>query len=94
MTMSQPHATSTTLAHQEEPLGVTRLRQDFPALHQQIDGKPLIYLDNASSAHKPRAMIDCIAPVMPTTTPSCARLMPWASASRRPTRRHGRPRRH
>lgn len=59
--MSQPHATSTTLAHQEEPLGVTRLRQDFPALHQQIDGKPLIYLDNASSAHKPRAMIDCIS---------------------------------
>ncbi len=37
------------------------LRQDFPALHQQVHGKPLVYLDNAATTHKPRAVIEAIA---------------------------------
>jgi cysteine desulfurase/selenocysteine lyase len=32
---------------------VTRIREDFPALHQQINGQPLIYLDTAATCHKP-----------------------------------------
>ncbi len=37
---------------------VDRIRADFPALSLRIYGKPLVYLDNAASAQKPRAMLD------------------------------------
>jgi cysteine desulfurase/selenocysteine lyase len=37
---------------------VERVRADFPALSMQVYGKPLIYLDNAASAQKPRAVLD------------------------------------
>ncbi|HLG80103.1 MAG TPA: cysteine desulfurase [Bradyrhizobium sp.] len=37
---------------------VARLREDFPALAMQIYGKPLVYLDNAASAQKPKAVLD------------------------------------
>ncbi len=39
-------------------LDVDRLRRDFPILGQRINGKPLIYLDNAATAQKPQAAID------------------------------------
>ncbi len=34
------------------------VRDDFPALHQLVHGKPLVYLDNAATAQKPRSVID------------------------------------
>ncbi len=34
--------------------------QDFPALHQLVHGKPLVYLDNAATSQKPRSVIDAI----------------------------------
>src|SRR3954465_10245860 len=37
---------------------VARIRQDFPALAMQVYGKPLVYLDNAASAQKPRQVLD------------------------------------
>ena len=37
-----------------------RLRQDFPILDQQVHGKPLIYLDNAATSQKPRAVIEAL----------------------------------
>ncbi|WP_407174108.1 cysteine desulfurase [Bradyrhizobium sp. STM 3562] len=37
---------------------VARVREDFPALAMQIYGKPLVYLDNAASAQKPKAVLD------------------------------------
>ncbi len=37
---------------------VDRIRADFPILAMQVYGKPLIYLDNAASAQKPRAVLD------------------------------------
>jgi cysteine desulfurase/selenocysteine lyase len=40
------------------PLDVERLRQDFPILHQTINGRPLAYLDNGASSQRPRAVID------------------------------------
>ena len=33
-----------------EPFDVERIRADFPILQLQIDGKPLVYLDNAASS--------------------------------------------
>src|SRR5678816_593905 len=37
---------------------VTRIREDFPILAMQVYGKPLVYLDNAASAQKPKAVLD------------------------------------
>jgi SufS family cysteine desulfurase len=37
---------------------VEGVRRDFPALHQFVNGKPLIWLDNAATTHKPQAVID------------------------------------
>ncbi|SCU85083.1 selenocysteine lyase, PLP-dependent [Cupriavidus necator] len=42
-------------------LEVERLRQDFPILRQTINGKPLVYLDNAATTQKPQSVIDCEA---------------------------------
>ncbi len=39
---------------------VERIRQDFPVLHQDIRGKQLVYLDNAATSQKPKAVIDSI----------------------------------
>jgi len=37
---------------------VERIRQDFPVLSQTVNGKPLVYLDNAASSHVPQVVID------------------------------------
>jgi cysteine desulfurase/selenocysteine lyase len=42
-------------------LDVTRTRGDFPALAQSVHGRPLVYLDSASTALKPRAVIDAVS---------------------------------
>jgi cysteine desulfurase/selenocysteine lyase len=39
---------------------VARIREDFPALALQVYGKKLVYLDNAASAQKPKAVLDRI----------------------------------
>jgi cysteine desulfurase / selenocysteine lyase len=39
---------------------VERVRADFPILQQKVHGKPLVYLDNAATSQKPRAVIDAI----------------------------------
>jgi cysteine desulfurase / selenocysteine lyase len=41
-------------------LDVATLRADFPILSRQVNGKPLVYLDNGASAQKPRVVIDAI----------------------------------
>ena len=37
---------------------VERIREDFPILREKIHGKPLVYLDNAATTQKPKAVID------------------------------------
>ncbi|ROR32596.1 cysteine desulfurase [Inmirania thermothiophila] len=41
-------------------LDVERVRRDFPVLHQEVHGRPLVYLDNAATAQKPRAVIEAV----------------------------------
>jgi cysteine desulfurase / selenocysteine lyase len=41
-------------------LDAESIRQDFPILHQQVHGHPLVYLDNAASTQKPRAVIEAM----------------------------------
>ncbi|HEX8426860.1 hypothetical protein [Hymenobacter sp.] len=54
------------------PLGfdVARIRDDFPALHQQVNGQPLIYLDNAATSHKPRILVERLQQLYSYRTPS------------------------
>ena len=39
---------------------VRRIREDFPILGQTVHGKPLVYLDNAATTQKPRAVLDAL----------------------------------
>ena len=42
-------------------LDLARIRADFPILTERINGKPLVYLDNAATSQKPRVVLDAIA---------------------------------
>ena len=39
---------------------VERIRADFPILYRQVNGKPLVYLDNGASAQKPRQVLEAM----------------------------------
>ena len=41
-------------------LDITKVRGDFPILSREVNGKPLVYLDNGASAQKPQVVIDAI----------------------------------
>jgi cysteine desulfurase/selenocysteine lyase len=41
-------------------LDIERVRADFPALHQESHGHPLVYLDNAATTQKPQVVIDAV----------------------------------
>ena len=40
---------------------VEQIRKEFPVLHQEVNGKPLIYFDNAATAQKPKAVLDALS---------------------------------
>ncbi|MDO8538202.1 MAG: aminotransferase class V-fold PLP-dependent enzyme, partial [archaeon] len=42
-------------------MNVEKIRKDFPILQRKINGKPLIYFDNASSTQKPIQVIDALS---------------------------------
>jgi cysteine desulfurase/selenocysteine lyase len=42
-------------------IDVERLRQDFPILGERVRGRPLVYLDNAATSQKPRAVIEAVS---------------------------------
>ena len=44
-----------------EVLNVEKVRADFPVLHQDVNGKQLVYFDNAASTQKPKVVIDRIS---------------------------------
>ena len=60
-------------------LDVERIRQDFPILTQTIRGKPLVFLDSAASAQKPRAVIDAMVHAMETQYANVHRGLHWMS---------------
>lgn len=45
---------------QKRAFDVESIRQDFPALHQKVNGHPLVYVDNAATTQKPSAVIDAM----------------------------------
>ncbi len=44
-----------------KPFDAAAIRRDFPILDQSVHGQPLVYLDNAATTQKPRAVIDAIS---------------------------------
>src|SRR4029078_10381718 len=54
---SQP-ALPTHAALPSPPFDVNQVRKDFPILHQHVNGRPLVWLDNAATTQKPQAVID------------------------------------
>jgi cysteine desulfurase/selenocysteine lyase len=41
-------------------MNINAIREQFPILHQEINGHPLVYLDSAASSQKPRSVIDAV----------------------------------
>jgi len=60
-------------------MNVDKIRQDFPILSQTIRGKPLVFLDSAASAQKPRAVIDAMRNAMETQYANVHRGLHWMS---------------
>ena len=58
---------------------VARIRADFPILGQQVRGKPLVFLDSAASAQKPRPVIDAMVQAMETQYANVHRGLHWMS---------------
>src|SRR3990167_11348245 len=42
-------------------MDILKIRKDFPILARRINGKPLVYLDNAATSQKPKQVIEAIA---------------------------------
>lgn len=58
---------------------VERIRADFPILQLQVDGKPLVYLDNAASSQMPQAVIDRLVRYQTTQHANIHRGVHWLS---------------
>jgi cysteine desulfurase/selenocysteine lyase len=43
-----------------QKLDIISIRNQFPILHQEVNGKPLVYFDNAATTQKPKAVIDAL----------------------------------
>jgi cysteine desulfurase/selenocysteine lyase len=54
-------------------LDIRKIRNDFPVLQQQVYNKPLVYLDNGATTHKPRAVIDTVREIQETRNSSIHR---------------------
>ena len=53
--------TAQKLDHTTSGFDIDAIRADFPVLEQEVRGKPLVYLDNAATAQKPRQVIEALA---------------------------------
>lgn len=42
-------------------LDIEKIRADFPALHQEVHGRPLVYFDNAATSQKPQVVMDALS---------------------------------
>ncbi|WP_444812821.1 family 2A encapsulin nanocompartment cargo protein cysteine desulfurase [Variovorax jilinensis] len=57
-----PHGdVPTVAAGQRQPFDVHAVRRDFPILQERVNGRPLVWFDNAATTHKPQSVIDRIS---------------------------------
>ena len=52
--------TGSTEVTTRAPLDVRAIREQFPILDQEVNGHRLVYLDNAASSQKPRAVLETL----------------------------------
>ena len=57
---SAPHASSAPLARSDAhpPFDVNAIRRDFPILQERVNGRQIVWFDNAATTQKPQAVID------------------------------------
>ena len=60
MTAKNPTSTGAGPGEPRADFDVARVREDFPILKQTVNGKPLVYLDNAATSQKPQSVIDAL----------------------------------
>ena len=60
-TSERPHTVPAAVRPAREVFDVATIRRDFPILAERINGRPLIWLDNAATTQKPQAVIDRLA---------------------------------
>jgi len=51
---------NTDLIIADGTLNIERIREDFPILHQEVNGKPLVYFDNAATTQKPIQVVEAL----------------------------------
>lgn len=51
---------NTDLITADGTLNIDRIREDFPILHQEVNGKPLVYFDNAATTQKPIQVVEAL----------------------------------
>ncbi|HLS68639.1 MAG TPA: aminotransferase class V-fold PLP-dependent enzyme, partial [Kiloniellales bacterium] len=51
-------------ANSVKALDLEKVRADFPILQREVYGRPLVYLDTAASAQKPRQVIEAMTSMM------------------------------
>ncbi|MCC6858362.1 MAG: cysteine desulfurase [Bryobacterales bacterium] len=61
------------------PFNVWKIREDFPILGRKVHGKPLVYLDNAATTQKPRAVIDAVSQFYSNDCANIHRGVHWLS---------------
>lgn len=59
--LSERTAPAAPQAISRPPIDISRVRRDFPILQERVNGKPLVWFDNAATTHKPQAVIDRLA---------------------------------
>ena len=64
VTPAKPHphdVAARSHSHPQPGFDVNAVRRDFPILRERVNGKPLVWLDNAATTHKPRQVIERIS---------------------------------
>ncbi|MBV9783034.1 MAG: SufS family cysteine desulfurase [Acidisphaera sp.] len=79
MNIDIPHEALHPGALDQGSLDVARVRRDFPILSRTVHGKPLVFLDSAASAQKPRVVIDTMVATMETQYANVHRGLHWMS---------------
>ena len=57
----RPETVPDPLGAARRPFDVRAIRRDFPILAERVDGRPLVWLDNAATTQKPRSVIERVA---------------------------------
>ncbi len=59
--VAAPTAPAPPVPSASSPLDAIKLRAQFPALQQSVNGHPLVWLDNGATTHKPQQVIDAVS---------------------------------